>query len=396
MTMLKNHRLTEELISVGMALPFDTYDAQGKLLLRAGFVVDSEAQLERLLERGLYCTVEPSEWRARALGLSESSPSLAAQPKFNKLSVFGLIGQAQAQLEAVLAQPSATDFTVQIEGIARQIQRCFKLDGDATLAWIQVFEGGRYAVRRMMHGAILAELLLDHLGETQAQRQGVICAALTMNMAMMDLQDTLYSQATAPTPEQRTQVNEHPEKALAMLRALDVTDEAWLGIVVQHHETIDGKGYPHGLMAAQISRDAQLLSLADRYGAMATSRGYRPAALPNVVLKQIFMDKDKGVDAKLATLLVKTVGVYPPGSVVALANGEVAVVVKRTQVASQPVVRCVKTNRNQILEQPRKRLTSEPTYAITRLVPMSELGFTIQPDRLWDEGFEVEAKPDLK
>jgi hypothetical protein len=113
--------------------------------------------------------------------------------------------------------------------------------------------------------------------------------------------------------------------------------------------------------------------------------------LPNVVLKQIFMDKDKGVDAKLAALLVKAVGVYPPGSLVVLANGDVGVVVKRTPSASQPIVMCVKTWRNEILGRPRKRFTSEPTHAITRLLPLSELGFEPDPNLLWDGGFEFDA-----
>jgi HD-GYP domain-containing protein (c-di-GMP phosphodiesterase class II) len=233
---------------------------------------------------------------------------------------------------------------------------------------------------------------LGQTGEAPEHRRVVMCAALTMNIAMLDLQDVLYSQASAPTPEQNAQVHQHPAKGVDRLRALGVTDETWLTVLAQHHETIDGKGYPGGLSGAQITRDAQLLSLADRYGAMATGRGYRAAALPNVVLKQIFMDKDKGVDAQLAGLLVKTVGIYPPGSLVALANGDIAVVVKRTQSASQPVVRCVKTYRKEILAQPRKRLTSEPAYAIARLIPIADLGFALNPALLWDEGYELAAE----
>ena len=161
--------------------------------------------------------------------------------------------------------------------------------------------------------------------------------------------------------------------------------------MAQHHETIDGRGYPAALRGDAISHAAQVLSVADRYGAMATGRAYRPAALPNAVLRQLFMDKDKNIDASLAGLLVKAVGIYPPGSLVALANGETAVVVKRTRSANHPVVRSVKSNRNQILEQPRKRLTSDPVHAITRLLPMSDLGFEVDLNLLWDEGFEMDA-----
>lgn len=49
-------------IGMGVPMPFDAFDAQGKLLLRKGFVIDSPQQLERLLERGLYSEEDPALW----------------------------------------------------------------------------------------------------------------------------------------------------------------------------------------------------------------------------------------------------------------------------------------------------------------------------------------------
>jgi HD-GYP domain-containing protein (c-di-GMP phosphodiesterase class II) len=382
-------RLQVTQIRVGTPLPFDTYDDTGKLLLRKGFRIESQDQLLRLLERGLYSDLAVQE-RPQGVDRGERLVSTSVLPKVHRVSVFELIADIGQQLEQLLIEPDAAGFAGRVGALAAQLQRAYRLDGDAALASIQIYQGGRYAVRRMVQGAILIELLLTASGQGPEQRQRVMCAALTMNIAMLDLQDQLFTQAHPPSPEQFEEVKRHPAKGVEMLRALGVADELWLTTVAQHHETIDGKGYPLGLHGDQISREGQILSLADRYGAMATGRGYRSALLPNVVLKQIFMDKDKGVDAQLAGLLVKAVGVYPPGSLVELANGDTAVVVKRTQNASQPVARCVRTYKKEILASPRKRLTSEPPYAITRLLPMSGLGFELNPELLWDEGFELD------
>ena len=386
---MSNSKLQADQIQVGKPLPFDTFDGEGKLLLRRGIVIDSQHQLEALVNRGLYRDLGSERLWGEDAG--DLMPGHDVRPVAKKVSVFELLREVQQGLEVLLREPSPQDFPARVHQLAARVQHGFKLDGDAALATIQMLHEGRYAIRRLMHGAILIELLMGQAGGNEAQRQVVICAALTMNISMLDLQDELFHQATAPSPQQREQVMDHATQSVAILRERAVTDESWLRIVAQHHETIDGKGTPKGLVGAQICRAAQLLSLADRYGAMATGRAYRSAALPNVVLKQIFMDKDKGVDATLAGLLVKAVGIYPPGSLVELANGDIAVVVKRTQSASHPVVRCVKTYTKQILEQPRKRLTSEPAYAITRLIPMDQLGFEVKPELLWDEGFEVEA-----
>ena len=376
-------RLHADQISVGTPLPFDTFDQDGKLLLRKGFVIDDPQQLARLLARGLF---------REATSVTEVTPGPVRQvDRVHKISVIGLVGRVQDRLEALLAEDAPVDFPTRLQALAGQLQHGFSLDSDAAIASIQMCHSGRYSTRRMVHGAILGELLLRESGAGETQRRTSVCAALTMNIAMMELQDVLYDQKAPPSADQMEQVRRHPAAGAQRLQQLGVTDPDWLAIVAQHHETIDGAGYPAALRGNAISHAAQVLSAADRYGAMATGRAYRPAAMPNAVLRQLFMDRDKNIEASLAGLLVKAVGIYPPGSLVALANGETAVVVKRTKSANHPVVRCVRTNRNQILEQPRKRLTSEPTYAITRLLPMSELGFEVDLNLLWDEGFEVDT-----
>lgn len=377
-------RLHAGQIQVGIALPFDTFDESGKLLLRKGFVIDDPQQLVRLLQRGLFHEAVPASDKPAALlgGLGHRT---------HHVSVMDLLLRVQDKLGQLLTEDAPTDFPARVQALADELQHGYSLDSDAAIASIQICHSGRYSIRRLVHGAILGELLQRESGADDAQRRTLMCAALTMNIAMLDLQDQLYAQATRPTGQQVEQVQGHPAAGARRLVDLGVTDANWLAIVAQHHETIDGMGYPEALRGSEIPHAAQVLSIADRYGAMATGRAYRPAALPNTVLRQLFMDKGKNVDAGLAALLVKAVGLYPPGSLVGLANGDIAVVVKRTQSASHPVVRCVKTNRNQILEQPRKRLTSEPAYAITRMLPMADLGFEVDPALLWDEGFEMDS-----
>lgn len=374
---MADNQLLPGQVLVGTPLPFDTFDRDGHLLLRKGYVIDDPQQLLRLLERGLFRAAEP---------LPMTPAKAQALPRSRRVPVIDTVLQVQDQLDRLLAAPASQDFSARVGDLAAQLQQAFALDADAVIATIQVCHAGRYSVRRMVHGAILGELLLRESGADDTHCHELACAALTMNIAMLDLQDVLHGQATPPSAEQMAVVRRHPSEGAARLRALGVQDAAWLAIVEQHHETIDGRGYPAGLQGDAISHAAQVLSVADRYGAMATGRAYRAPALPSAVLRQVFLDKDKSVEAGLATLLVKAVGIYPPGSLVELANGDRAIVVKRTRNAKQPVVRSVKTPREGLLAQPRKHLSSDPAHAITRILPMSELGSEIDPALLWDEG----------
>lgn len=376
-------------LKAGQALPWDLCDQAGRLLLRRGFVIEQAAQLTRLLEAGLYRRPDsggPSPGPVRLpLG---ALPATGASGITN--TVFAQIDDVLAELELLLSTPPAGSFSNRIMRLAGVIQSCFELDSDAAIATVQMLHSHRYSTRRLVHAAILMELLLKSQGEDGAQRQLALAAALTMNIAMLDLQDALNHQSTPPDPEQKARLRQHPERGVKELRRLGVADPVWLAMVEQHHETIDGKGYPLGLNGSQINPLAQMLSMVDRYGSMAIGRAYRLPVLPNVVLKQIFMDKES-VSPELAALLISAVGIYPPGSLVTLAGGELAVVLRRTAVASQPLVAVLRNSQGQVLDRPRRRLTSEPSQAITGLVSRQQLGFDLDPTRLWDQRFDLDG-----
>lgn len=389
-------RIGADDIRVDQALPWDLSDESGRLLLRRGFVVEHAAQLQRLVQAGLYRRAADAG-RADGLGRvarhAAGDPSGGAAAAGASSTVFARVAAILDRLQRLLVDPPASGFARSVLRLADAVQQCFALDPDAAIATIQLLTAHRYSVRRLVHAAILTELLLAHEGAPREERRVALAAALTMNIAMLDLQDTLNHQTTPPDGAQQAELRAHPQAGVAALQALGVDDPDWLAGVAQHHETIDGKGYPHGLKGQAVGRHAQILSMVDRYGSMAIGRAYRTPVLPNVVLKQIFLDK-QSVDPKLAALLVTAVGMYPPGSLVALASGELAIVIKRSPVASQPLVHCLTDARVQRLAMPLRRLTSEPAFAVTRLVSGAELGFAIDAHELWDEAFEMDALAD--
>lgn len=383
-------KLSPDQLKVGSRLPFDVFDKAGNLLLRRGAIIDRENHLSRLLSEGLYVeghagaiTGDSDEDRGMVFGV-------AKYHKSHPVNVFELLDIVRADLEGLLHQTSPDNFVAQINSHADQIHRAIKLDADACLATIQWLTHGHYAVRRMIHGAILLKLMAGEKSVNDYETHVAICAALTMNIGMIELQDVLYLQQTPPTADQQQEVKMHPQRGKEILRSLGVTDKRWLQIVGQHHETIDGNGYPEGLKGSSILKCAQILSLADRYGAMATGRAYRAPALPSAVLKQIFADRGKGVDETMLAGLLKCVGLYPPGSIVELKNGEISIVVSRTQNAKQPVVRSIKDMYKRQYDKPRKRHTNEPQYAIVKILPATAIEFPIIPKNLWEDSAEFD------
>jgi HD-GYP domain-containing protein (c-di-GMP phosphodiesterase class II) len=101
-----------------------------------------------------------------------------------------------------------------------------------------------------------------------------------------------------------------------------------LRIVREHHERADGSGFPAGLSNDQISRLAQIVGIVNLYDGMVSRRGARPAMIPHDAVRQLFLAGERGhFEKSLVELMIRSIGVYPVGSLIMLNTGEQAVVV---------------------------------------------------------------------
>ena len=378
-------RLKMHHIRVGLALPFDVFDGEGHMLLCRGFVLESADQLERLIERGLYSDAAAvRDVEQAVLGKAPPVGTTAHRAPTVRVSIFPLLDEVRRGLATLLDAAEAADRRMSgVRDAAQVIQKVCLLDSDAALACIQLVKNAPYPIRHSVNVAVLTEILLKQLGAGEAERLSAVCGALTMNVAMWRLQETLYAQATPLSAEQKQGILAHAPAGAQWLMARGVEDAVWLDVVAQHHEAVDGSGYPARLKGEQICLQAQVVGLADRYCGMVSERAYRTGVSPNVALREIFLKHGTGIDTKLAAMLIKEMGIYPPGTLVVLANGEVGVVVKRTLNANHPVVRVVLTAGGKQLPENPKRLTSNPAHAVKGVREGDPLALGVECEKMW-------------
>lgn len=207
----------------------------------------------------------------------------------------------------------------------------------ATLAAGLLLPYPHYAHAHSVHVALLVARLAQRLELAEAESESLVCAALTMNIAMVSLQQQLSHQAEALSMLQTKQLHLHPLASSAMLREVGIDDEIWHLAVLEHHELWNGKGYPFGLPRNKISPGAHLLHVADVAMARLHPRHYRRPQLPKSAMVQLFKQRDTLADAKLTDCLVKEIGLYPPGSFVRLEQGELAIVVQHGDDITMPL-----------------------------------------------------------
>ncbi len=130
------------------------------------------------------------------------------------------------------------------------------------------------------------------------------------------------------TSAEFTLVKTHPVRGHELLMQDAAASAPVLDVCLHHHEKVDGSGYPHGLSGGQISRIAKMGAVCDVYDAVTSDRPYKAGWDPGDALRQMAQWTGH-FDGYALQALVKTVGIYPVGSLVRLQSGRLAVVVEQ-------------------------------------------------------------------
>jgi HD-GYP domain-containing protein (c-di-GMP phosphodiesterase class II) len=362
--MLRPVEIKPELL--GQPLPWDLYDRYGVLLLARGAMLEDAAQAARLSARKLFA-------RAEDLGDLDVSEIL---------SPFTALAEVVATLAAVFEAGAGQDVAPQVLRMADTVRAVVATDQDACLGWIALDRSASYCVRHSIAVALVCELMANELGLPPVEQRSMLGAALTMNVGMRALQDRLTGRGAQLDPGERAAIAAHPERSRAWLQARGVVDDVWLAAVADHHELLDGSGYPRGLAASMIALPARLIALADIYCAKTGERFYRPPKLPSAAAQDILRGRRSGVDPMLAGILFRLLGAHPPGTLVRLANREVAVITHNAP-GGQPRVVSVLNPGDEPLPQPTARETSKLATAVRGFVTFDPAVHRFDLERIW-------------
>jgi len=365
-----------DLLHVGHTLPFRVLDAQARRLLDEGHVLINEAQFESLVERGA--------WAERSQVEAERTAQVAgrARPEAPPPSLFERWDRLLWDFDHLSrASRRGAAFDGAVSAFFASIQALVDRDTDVALFLALRPDEQRFALYPLTHAmrcTLVALLTARQLGWPESRIASVGCAALTMNWSMSDLQATMAEQDTPPTDWQLKLIHAHPEAAVELLRAGGVDDVEWLAAVAQHHEHPDGTGYPHAL--TDVTEAAQVLRAADVYTAKVSARAGRSAMAAQQASRELF--QQRGGDT-VAMALLRAVGVYPPGSLLQLRSGEVAVAIHRSATGKQPIVATLSDREGHPCTQTFRRDTAQPGFAVLAPLVGSKTFARVAPERVY-------------
>lgn len=362
-------------LEVGDILAWSVYREDGTLLLHKGHEMENQHQIDMLIDLGFHQEMKADR--------------LAVLLKKKIEDPFVYTEELHQQLIPLLKNLTlpTPDRAKRLQYVVSLLIRLCTEFSDAMIAEVHRLDVKPYSITHSLHTAILSTLLAMHAGIKETSLQRIVSAALTANLGMLDLQDSLENYQGELSNEQREKINAHPEISAEILRSNVTDDEQWLAMVGQHHENLDASGYPNKLEDKQIHTGARIIAIADRYSAMISKHIYHKQMRASAVLKLFFQDKGTTLDEELCMQFIHLMGVFPPGSFVELVNGESAIVTAHSQNKNQhwPLVSSYKGMDGNFYISPLKRDTNLAQYKIKYMIDNEQIPFSNSSIWSYDE-----------
>ena len=184
------------------------------------------------------------------------------------------------------------------------------------------------------HGISVAVNLLAfgrHLGYPKEQLSHLGMLGLLLDVGKIKLSRELLEKHERLTADEFELIKEHVDLGLAILGETPNIHPDVLEGIAQHHERMNGSGYPSNLMGDKISTFGRMGAIADTYAAVTKPRPYAEVISPHHALQMLSTWSGSQFQGEMVEQFIQSIGVFPVGSMVELSTGEVAVVVTHSK-----------------------------------------------------------------
>jgi HD-GYP domain-containing protein (c-di-GMP phosphodiesterase class II) len=242
-------------------------------------------------------------------------------------------------------------------------------NADALSCLLMLKDSNEYLVEHAINCAILLTMFANSKGMSHAEVEDLTIAGLLMDIGMASLPTELLEKTSELNDTDWKVMRSHVDIGLDVVGRLDDAPPIVLDVIANHHERINGSGYPRAKTASEISVYSQMAGIVDCYDAMISNRQHQRSVSATAALHQL--ESDETLDRELVKEFINAIGLHPVGSLVQLSSQKLAIVSQRNDKQPlNPIVMIFYSMQTQLhTEIVRVDLSQSEDYILTGVRP---------------------------
>ncbi len=213
---------------------------------------------------------------------------------------------------------------------------------DALVALGRLRKSDEYVYNHCMSVCVLMSSFAKHLGIDSGLIKEIGIGAMLHDIGTVKISEDILRKKTSLSEEEYEEIKKHVNFGHTLLQQTDGITDVSLLAVSEHHERLDGSGYPYGLKGDEISQYGQAMAIVDVYDALTTKRCYKRKIPPTEAMKMLYEWGGRQFSKELVEKFIRSIGIYPVGSLVRLESGLLGVVINHCENSLvKPVVRII-------------------------------------------------------
>ncbi|MDP4085631.1 MAG: HD-GYP domain-containing protein [Bacillota bacterium] len=348
-------------ISQGAYLGKAIYNDKGKILLNEGVKLQDDL-LKRLTDMGIHY-IYIKDKKTEDIEIQEPiSTGLRRKAIHSIEQNFLDLQSGNNSSYSVVVEQAAKDFSK----IIREILFEIKNNKDLLVLLADVYTYDHYIFIHSLNVTMYTLAIGLKLNLTEKELEILGLGAILHDVGKMKVPEKILLKPDRLTKEEFEEVKKHAEVGYHILRKIPTVSLIVAHCAFQHHERLNGSGYPRGIKESEIHLFGKIIAVADVFDAVTSNRVYRQAMLPHEGLEILYAGSGTLFDTKIIEAFRQAVAVYPTGITVILNDGRKGIVSgQNAGLSGRPIVRILEQNGAEITEPYDLDLKSELDVMIT-------------------------------
>ncbi|GGD01765.1 HD-GYP domain-containing protein [Halopseudomonas salina] len=302
-----------------------------------GFRIRQQQEIRLLQQICKYVWVDSRRIRGVKKQTIEShAQSVDTQPIISKISFSHEIEQASpawntAREESLrILESVRLGQELDVTAVKAVVKECVDsiLRNPAAMLWLaRIKNSDHYTAEHSLRVAMLAIALGKELGLASYQLEQIGVCGMLHDVGKLKVPSEILNKPGALTAEELRVMQSHAIEGRRLLMSNEQITPATVDVAYSHHERLDGRGYPRGLDAGKIPYFAKIIAVVDAYDAINSDRIYSKGRSNLESLRILHDSANSHFDEGIVGHFIRLMGIYPPGEIVELANGEVGIII---------------------------------------------------------------------